>query len=112
MIYDPETKKASGVRVIDAETKESMVLRLSSFPYVPLRVCFYFNIITSKSEYFPNGMGNASGELGHASWTTTSKWELDEFDGFTISTIPEDDSMEFISHDLEISVGTPTVRIS
>ena len=28
VIYDPETKKASGVRVIDAETKESMVFKV------------------------------------------------------------------------------------
>ncbi|MGB1448932.1 MAG: GMC oxidoreductase [Flavobacteriaceae bacterium] len=65
VIYDPETKKASGVRVIDAETKESMVFKAKVVFLCASAVASTSILLQSKSEYFPNGMGNASGELGH-----------------------------------------------
>lgn len=65
VIYDPETKKASGVRVIDAETKESMVFNAKVVFLCASAVASTSILLQSKSEYFPNGMGNASGELGH-----------------------------------------------
>ncbi len=65
VIYDPETKKASGVRVIDAETKESMVFHAKVIFLCASTVASTAILLQSKSAYFPNGMGNASGELGH-----------------------------------------------
>ena len=65
VIYDAETKRATGVRVIDAETKEVyefnakvIFLCASAIPTTSI-------LMQSKSERFPNGMGNDSGELGH-----------------------------------------------
>lgn len=65
VIYDADTKRATGVRVIDAETKEVyefnakvIFLCASSIPTTSI-------LMQSKSDAFPNGMGNQSGELGH-----------------------------------------------
>jgi len=65
VIYDADTKRATGVRVIDAETKEVyefnakvIFLCASAIPTASI-------LMQSKSERFPNGMGNDSGELGH-----------------------------------------------
>ena len=65
VIYDADTKRATGVRVIDAETKEVyefnakvIFLCASAIPTTSI-------LMQSKSECFPNGMGNDSGELGH-----------------------------------------------
>lgn len=64
VIYDPNTQKASGVKVIDATTKEEMVfnakvifLCASSIPSASI-------LMQSKSDRFPNGMGNDSDQLG------------------------------------------------
>lgn len=65
IIYDEEKGKATGVRVIDAETKEeteyyARVIFLNA-------ACLPTNMIlmNSKSDRFPNGLGNDSGVLGH-----------------------------------------------
>ena len=65
VIYDADTKRATGVRVIDAETKEVyefnakvIFLCASAIPTTSI-------LMQSKSERFPDGMGNDSGELGH-----------------------------------------------
>ena len=65
VIYDADTKRATGVRVIDAETKEVyefnakvIFLCASAIPTTSI-------LMQSKSDAFPNGMGNQSGELGH-----------------------------------------------
>ena len=65
VIYDADTKRATGVRVIDAETEEVyefnakvIFLCASAIPTTSI-------LMQSKSERFPNGMGNHSGELGH-----------------------------------------------
>ena len=65
VIYDADAKRATGVRVIDAETKEVyefnakvIFLCASAIPTTSI-------LMQSKSEAFPKGMGNESGELGH-----------------------------------------------
>ena len=65
VIYDADSKRATGVRVIDAETKEVyefnakvIFLCASAIPTTSI-------LMQSKSDAFPNGMGNQSGELGH-----------------------------------------------
>ncbi|HSP11590.1 MAG TPA: GMC family oxidoreductase [Salegentibacter sp.] len=65
IIYDEGQGKAVGVKVIDAETKESLEF------YSDIIFCCAGAIPTtsilmqSKSDRFPNGLGNDSGELGH-----------------------------------------------
>jgi choline dehydrogenase-like flavoprotein len=65
VVYDEQKQRASGVRVIDALTKEEV------FYYAPI---IFLNastlgtaqiLLNSTSARFPNGMGNGSGELGH-----------------------------------------------
>ncbi|MGI9530311.1 GMC oxidoreductase [Lutimonas sp.] len=65
IIYDAERGIASGVKVIDAETKEIteyyarvVFLCASTLPSTQI-------MLNSKSEHFPNGIANSSGMLGH-----------------------------------------------
>ena len=65
IIYDDDKKVAKGVRIIDAKTKEKkeyfskiIFLCASAIPSTSI-------LLQSKSERFPNGLGNDSGELGH-----------------------------------------------
>jgi choline dehydrogenase-like flavoprotein len=63
VIYDPETKKAKGVRVLDAETMEYKEFYAKVVFLCASTVGSTWILLNSK-EYFPDGMGNASGELG------------------------------------------------
>ena len=65
VIYDPETKRASGVRVIDAETKEVIEFNAKVIFLCASAIASTSILMQSKSDRFPNGMGNDSGELGH-----------------------------------------------
>ncbi|MDZ7694082.1 MAG: GMC family oxidoreductase [Balneolaceae bacterium] len=65
IIYDRETGKATGVRVIDRNTKEATeyfadVIFLNASTLGSTQI-----LLNSKSDAFPNGMGNSSGVLGH-----------------------------------------------
>lgn len=64
IIYDKETKRATGVRVIDAETNETMEFYARVIFSCASTLGSTFILMNSVSEEFPNGMGNASGELG------------------------------------------------
>jgi len=65
IIYDKELKKATGVRIMDAESKE-----IKEY-YAKIIFCNASTLGTtqilmnSKSERFPDGLGNDSGALGH-----------------------------------------------
>ena len=65
VIYDPETQRASGVRVIDTETGEKLVFNAKVIFLCASAIATASILLQSKSERFPNGMGNDSGELGH-----------------------------------------------
>ena len=65
VLYDKDKKKASGVRVIDAITKEETVYNSKIIFLCASAVASATILMQSKSEAFPNGMGNSSGELGH-----------------------------------------------
>lgn len=65
IIYDPERKRAKGVRVIDAETNEVMEFYAKVIFTCASAVASTFILMNSKSDRFPNGLGNDSGELGH-----------------------------------------------
>ena len=65
VLYDPETKRATGVRVIDSITKETTDYKAKIIFLCASAVASTSILMQSKSAAFPNGMGNASGELGH-----------------------------------------------
>ncbi|HKK74956.1 MAG TPA: GMC family oxidoreductase [Saprospiraceae bacterium] len=65
IIYDEQKGKASGVRVIDAETGEMVeyyarIIFCNASTLSSTRI-----LLNSTSNRFPNGLGNDSGELGH-----------------------------------------------
>ena len=65
VIYDDTTKKATGVKVIDAETKETYIYKAKIIFLCASAIASASILLQSKSERFPNGLGNDSGELGH-----------------------------------------------
>ena len=65
IIYDKDKKRASGVRVIDTETKETHEFFAKVIFTCASALGSTFILMNSTSDAFPNGMGNASGELGH-----------------------------------------------
>jgi choline dehydrogenase-like flavoprotein len=64
VIYDAATGKASGVKVIDRETKESMVFNAKVVFLCASAMASSAILMQSKSERFPNGLGNDSDQLG------------------------------------------------
>jgi choline dehydrogenase-like flavoprotein len=65
VIYDSAKHKASGVRVVDAQTKEHLefkgrIIFLCASALESARL-----MLNSATPEFPNGLGNGSGELGH-----------------------------------------------
>jgi choline dehydrogenase-like flavoprotein len=65
VIYDPARKRATGVRVIDANTREmfevnAKIVFLNASALESARI-----LLNSATTEFPNGLGNSSGELGH-----------------------------------------------
>ncbi len=65
IIYDKDQKRATGVRVIDAKTKEtkeyfSKIIFMNAGALNSTLI-----MLNSNSDRFPNGFGNDSGELGH-----------------------------------------------
>lgn len=65
IVYDPQTKKATGVKVIDAETKEKLEFDATVIFCCASAIATASILMQSKSDRFPNGLGNDSGELGH-----------------------------------------------
>ncbi|WP_298923070.1 GMC family oxidoreductase [uncultured Allomuricauda sp.] len=65
VIYDENTKKATGVKVIDRVTKEVFEFKAKVIFLCASAVASTSILMQSKSDRFPNGMGNDSGELGH-----------------------------------------------
>ncbi|WND02945.1 GMC family oxidoreductase [Temperatibacter marinus] len=65
VIYDPKTKKASGVRVIDANTKQGREYRGKLVFLCASAIGSTQIMLNSVSETFQNGIANGSGVLGH-----------------------------------------------
>ncbi len=65
IIYDDKTRRATGVRVIDTETMESFEYSAKVIFCCASAIASTAILLNSKSDRFPNGMGNDSGELGH-----------------------------------------------
>lgn len=84
IIYDKEQGKATGVRVIDKETMESMEFYAKVIFCCASAVASTSILMNSKSDRFPDGMGNDSGELGHNVMDHHFKAGAEgEYDGFT-----------------------------
>ena len=64
VIYDAATGQASGVKVIDRETKESMVFNAKIVFLCASAMASSAILMQSKSERFPNGLGNDSDQFG------------------------------------------------
>lgn len=65
VIYDKETKKAKGVRIIDSETMQTeeffaKIIFLNASTLGTAQI-----LLMSVSDAFPNGLGNGSGQIGH-----------------------------------------------
>jgi len=65
VIYDEATGKAKGVKVIDSETKETTEFYAKVIFLCASALGSTHILMNSKSNRFPNGMRNDSGELGH-----------------------------------------------
>ena len=65
VIFDEQSQRATGVRVIDTETKEHYEYKARIIFLCASTVASTSILMQSRSARFPNGMGNDSGELGH-----------------------------------------------
>jgi choline dehydrogenase-like flavoprotein len=65
IIYDRQKNKATGVRVIDAETNQTMEYFARIIFVNGSTLGSTFVLLNSTSDTFPNGLGNSSGQLGH-----------------------------------------------
>ena len=64
VMYDPDTKKATGVKVIDRLTKETYEFKAKVIFLCASAIASTSILMQSKSDRFPNGMGNDSDQLG------------------------------------------------
>jgi choline dehydrogenase-like flavoprotein len=65
VIYDPKTNRATGVRVIDAETMETREYYAKVIFLCASTIGTTQVMLNSVSEAFPTGIANSSGALGH-----------------------------------------------
>jgi choline dehydrogenase-like flavoprotein len=64
VIYDEKLGKATGVRIIDANTKEVIEYHAKVIFMNASALNTNLILLNSKSKRFPNGLGNDSGVLG------------------------------------------------
>ena len=65
LIYDETRSKATGVRIVDAETNQATEYFARVIFLCASAIASTFILLNSMSDRFPNGFGNDSGELGH-----------------------------------------------
>ncbi len=65
LIHDPKTGRATGVRILDAETNQTTEYFARVIFLCASAIASTFILLNSTSARFPNGLGNDSGELGH-----------------------------------------------
>lgn len=83
IIYDEQKQRATGVRVIDSETKESMEFHAKVIFVNASTLNTTLILLNSTSSRFPNGLGNDSGVLGHYLMDHNYRGRLSgEHDGF------------------------------
>jgi choline dehydrogenase-like flavoprotein len=65
LVFDPNTRKVSGVRVIDAQTKATTEYKARVFFLCASTLESTRILLNSATTEFPDGLANSSGELGH-----------------------------------------------
>ena len=65
VIYDEATKKAVGVKIIDAISKEEITFYAKIIFLNASAIATASILLNSVSESFPNGLGNSSLQVGH-----------------------------------------------
>ena len=65
LIYDSKKEKATGVRIIDAHNHDVLEFFAKIIFVNASTIATTALLLNSKSERFPNGFGNDSGQLGH-----------------------------------------------
>ena len=65
VIYNKDKKRATGVRVVNTTTKEISEFKAKIIFLCASSMASTAILMNSKSDRFPNGLGNDSGELGH-----------------------------------------------
>jgi choline dehydrogenase-like flavoprotein len=65
VIFDSKTRRATGVRVIDAQTKAAVEFRATVVFLCASTLESVRLLLNSATPEFPNGLANSSGELGH-----------------------------------------------
>lgn len=87
IIYDEKKQKATGVRVIDAHTKESREYFANVIFVNAATLNTNLILLNSKSKRFPNGLGNDNGLLGKYiafhNYRATIKAEFEGFPQYT-----------------------------
>ena len=64
VVYDEKTKKATGVKVVDAETGEKLEFKSKIIFLCASAMASVGILLQSKSKSFPNGLGNNNDEVG------------------------------------------------
>ena len=65
VVYDKDRKRATGVRVIDAHTRESTVYSAKVVFLCASTLNSTWILLRSATDIWPGGLGSSSGELGH-----------------------------------------------
>lgn len=65
VVYDKDRKRATGVRVIDAQTKETTVYSAKVVFLCASTLNSTWLLLRSATDVWPGGLGSSSGELGH-----------------------------------------------
>lgn len=65
VLYDKNTKKATGVEVLDAETKQTYEYKAKIIFLNASAFNSTWVLMNSATEIWPDGLGSSSGELGH-----------------------------------------------
>lgn len=65
VLYDKDTKKATGVEVLDAETNQTYVYKAKIIFLNASTINTAWILMNSATDIWPEGLGSSSGELGH-----------------------------------------------
>jgi len=65
ILYDKNTKKATGVEVLDAETKQTYEYKAKIIFVNASTINSAWVLMNSATDVWPDGLGSSSGELGH-----------------------------------------------
>ncbi len=83
VVFDEKTNKASGVKVMDTNTKEEILFTAKVIFVNASALNTNLILLNSKSDHFPNGLGNDNGLLGkYVGYHNYRGWANGRFDEF------------------------------